>query len=185
LQKQGSKRTKVLVLAPAITISTLSLGYAAFGAFVSLLFSSGFLVGFFLWFLVPSSTPYARLKAPYFSALALFFLHRIEEKVFGFFAFLSQVTGIATPDIGSLEVILLVLISVGAWLFIPFLLKRNYEVGYYFAWTFFAAMGITELAHWMVFPWLLEDGFQYIPGMVTVPPLVVAGWIGMCRLHRG
>ena len=103
----------------------------------------------------------------------------------GFFAFLSEVTKVRTPEILSWEVVGLVVISVGSWLSIPFLLRKGYDFGYYFAWTFFAAMGVTELAHWIVFPFLLETPFQYIPGMISVVPLAPVAWVAMRRLIVG
>lgn len=180
------KRSPKLILAAFLyTAGTLFLGYLAFGLITSLIFSSGFLGGFILWYLFPSTTPYEKLKVPYFACLALFFLHRVEEKYMGFFAFLSEVTNIPTPDILSWEVVSLVAISVGSWLSIPFLLRRGYDFGYYFSWTFFTAMGVTELAHWIVFPFILENPFQYIPGMITVVPLAPVAWLAMQRLGAG
>lgn len=59
--------------------------------------------------------------------------------------------------------ILLVLLSVGAWLLVPPLVSRGYPFGTYLAWTFFAAMGITELAHFVVFPWLTHSRLPIFP----------------------
>lgn len=186
IHPKGSKRsTKLVIVAFLYTAVTLLLGYLAFGLLTSLIFSSGFLGGFILWYFFPSKTPYEKLKVPYFACLALFFLHRVEEKYMGFFSFLSEVTNIPTPEILSWEVIGLVAISVGSWLSIPFLLRRGNEFGYYFAWTFFTAMGVTELAHWVVFPFILENPFQYIPGMISVVPLAPVAWIAMRRLIAG
>ncbi len=179
------RSTKLVVAAFLYTVITLLLGYLAFGFLTSLIFSSGFLGGFILWYFIPSITPYEKLKVPYFACLALFFLHRVEEKYMGFFAFLSEVTKVRTPEILSWEVVGLVVISVGSWLSIPFLLRKGYDFGYYFAWTFFAAMGVTELAHWIVFPFLLETPFQYIPGMISVVPLAPVAWVAMRRLIVG
>ncbi|MBX2987786.1 MAG: hypothetical protein KF802_07790 [Bdellovibrionaceae bacterium] len=175
----------LIVTAFSFTVATLFLGYLAFGFLTSLIFSSGFLSGFILWYFIPTATPYEKLKIPYFACLALFFLHRVEEKYMGFFAFLSEVTGVSTPEILSKEVVGLVAISVGSWLSIPFLLRRGYDLGYYFAWTFFTAMGVTELAHWVVFPFLLENPIQYIPGMMSVVLLAPVAWIAMRRLTSG
>lgn len=181
-----SKRsTKLVIAAFLYTAVTLLLGYLAFGFLTSLIFSSGFLGGFILWYFIPTATPYEKLKIPYFACLALFFLHRVEEKYMGFFSFLSEVTTIPTPEILSWEVVGLVAISVGSWLSIPFLLRRGNEFGYYFAWTFFTAMGVTELAHWVVFPFLLENPIQYVPGMMSVVLLAPVAWLAMRRLISG
>ena len=164
------------------TAFALLLGYLAFGLLTSLIFSSGFLGGYILWCFIRSATPYEKLKMPYYACLALFLIHRFEEKYMGFFAFLSKVTNVQTPEILSWEVVGLVAMSVGSWLAIPFLLRRRYEFGYYFAWTFFTSMGVTELAHWIVFPFILENPLQYIPGMISVVPLAPVAWIAMRRL---
>ncbi len=178
----SSRSIKVIVAAFLYTVVTLLLGYLSFGFLVSLIFSSGFLGGFILWYFIRSATPYERLKVPYFICLALFVLHRVEEKYMGFFAFLSRVTNVQTPEVLSWKVIGLVAISVGSWLAIPYLLRRGYDFGYYFAWTFFTAMGVTELAHWLVFPFLLENPIQYVPGMISVIPLAFVAWLAMRRL---
>lgn len=180
------KRSKFIVAAALlVTIDTLLLGYLAFGFLTSLIFSSGFLGGFLLWYFVRSETPYKKLKYPYFACLALFLIHRVEEKYLGFFAFLADVTGVRTPEVLSWQVIALVVISVGSWLSIPFFLRAGHEFGYYFVWTFFAAMGITELAHWLVFPFVLDHPFHYVPGMISVLPLAPFAWVGMYRLIAG
>ncbi|HRK07525.1 MAG TPA: hypothetical protein PLZ57_07125 [Pseudobdellovibrionaceae bacterium] len=157
----------------------------AFGFWTMMIFTSGFLGGLVLWWFFPSSVDFARLRAPYWIALALFLVHRVEEKMMGFFSFLSGVTGVSTPEITSWPVITLVLISVGAWLSIPILVKRRKSFGYYLAWTFFASMGITELAHWLVFPFFVDHPATYIPGMASVVPLAPVAWWGMSRLKSG
>lgn len=162
----------------------LVLGYISFGFWTMMIFSSGFLVGFFLWLIFPSNTPYARLRLPYWLAFLFFILHRVEEKTFGFFDFLSRITGVSTPEVSSWNVIALIALSVGSWLAVPWLLKRQSEFGYYLAWTFFTAMGVTELAHWIVFPFFTENTFTYIPGMISVIPLAPIAWWAMWRLYR-
>lgn len=47
-------------------------------------------------------------------------------------------------------------------LLVPILMKRGYQFGQYLAWTFFAAMGITELAHF-IFPFFTGEPYQYFP----------------------
>ena len=71
----------------------------------------------------------------------------------------------------------------GAWLLIPPLVSRGYAFGYYLAWTFFAAMGITELAHF-IFPIVAGGPYGYFPGMATVLLLAPAAWWGMRNLAR-
>lgn len=178
-------RSTPVAAAFLFTVAVLALGYTAFGFWTMLIFTSGFLGGFVLWLIFPANPTFEAIKVPFFLALALFVLHRIEEYSMDFFETLAAITGIATPDVGSWQVILLVLFSVGAWLLVPPLVGRGYRFGTYLAWTFFAAMGITELAHFVVFPWYTAQPLAYFPGMASVVLLAPVAWWGMWRLSRG
>lgn len=178
------RTTSSIITCLTITITILSLGYSAFGFWVMMIFASGFLFGFLLWLFIPTDVGFDKIKFPYWLCLLFFLLHRIEEKVFGFFSFLSRVTDVPTPEITSWNIILLVVFSVGGWLSVPYLIKRRNELGYYFAWTFFSAMGITELAHWIIFPFFSPATFSYIPGMASVIILSPAAWFGLLQLYK-
>ena len=175
------KRPTTVAAALLITLSVLGLGYISFGFWTMLIFASGFLGGFILWLALPTNAAFASIKAPYIVSLCLFFAHRVEEKVLDFFKRLAEITGQPTPAVTSWHVILLVAISVGAWLLVPVLVKRHLQLGYYLAWTFFASLGITELAHFL-FPLFTEQPYGYFPGMATVVVLAPAAWWGMIRL---
>lgn len=177
------KRTSIIVFALLFTITILILGYITFGFWTALIFTSGFLTGYILWLFNQNEVSFESIKIPFWSAFILFLIHRIEEKVFGFFALLSDITGVETPEIFSVPIILLILISVGAWLLIPILVKRGNLFGYYLAWTFFAAMGIKELAHF-IFPFFTDESYGYFPGMASVVVLAPIAWWGMFRLSR-
>lgn len=178
------KRKKThIILAFAFTLGILLLGYISFGFWTTLIFTSGFLGGFILWFFKSSTVSFGSIKIPYWTCLILFFVHRAEEKMMGFFAKLSLITGVPTPDIVSFPIIMLVLTSVGAWLSVPILVKRGHPFGYYLAWTFFAALGITELAHFL-FPLFTNDPYGYFPGMASVIPMAPFAWYGMYRLVK-
>ncbi|WP_236020626.1 MULTISPECIES: hypothetical protein [Devosia] len=110
-------------------------------------------------------------------------LHRAEEYFKDFFDALAGITGVPNADVASPPVILLVVLSVGAWLLIPFLTGRT-RFGTYLAWTFFAAMGITELAHIVVFPLVTGRPFEYFPAMASVFLLAPAGWWGLVTMWR-
>lgn len=64
----------------------------------------------------------------------------------------------------------------------PFLVIHRVAFGYYLAWTAFAAMGITELAHFLIFPFLRGEPYSYFPGMASVILLAPVAWWGMLRL---
>lgn len=178
-----SKNPKVVVAAFVFTIAILTVGYLAFGVLTDLIFASGFLTGFLLWLFVKAKPSFEQIKLPYWITLILFIVHRVEEKTMNFFDRLAEITGVPTPEIASFEVIVLVVVSVGAWLSIPFLMKRRYDFGYYLGWTFFSAMGITELAHF-VFPFFLDEPYSYFPGMASVIILAPVAWWGMKRLSE-
>lgn len=174
-------------IASALLFSLLipAVGYFYTGWLVALLFLVGYLTGFFLWLFVPTKVPYASIRAPFWTTLLIFLLlHKTEENVMKFFEVVGvKITGIPVPEITPLLIISLLVIPVGAWLLVPYLVKRSHDIGYYFAWTFFTSTGIIELAHF-VFPLLTNEPYSYFPGMLTALPLVVAGWWGMWRLSR-
>jgi hypothetical protein len=173
----------ILVAASATTTGILALGFVAFGFWTTVIFSSGFLGGLVLWLLNPATPSYAAIRVPFLATFALFVVHRVEEKVMGFFRALSELTHVQTPDTLSWQVVLLVVSSVGAWLAVPPLVTRGYAFGYYLAWTFFAAMGVTELAHF-IFPVFAAGPYSYFPGMVSVVALAPTAWWGMRRLSH-
>lgn len=179
------RATTHIVIAVAYSAATLVAGQAALGFLAMLVFTAGFFGGLLLWLVLPSRATWPALRLPFWTTMALFVLHRIEEKVCGFFAMLSRVTGVPTPEVASPAVIAMVVLSVGGWLAVPLLLRRGHPLGHYFAWTFFASMGLTELAHWVLFPFLQGPGFAMTPGMWSVLVLAPTAWWGMVRLVRG
>lgn len=168
----------------AVTAATLGLGYWAFGLITMLIFTAGFVGGLLLWLVWPSGGRWPDIRVPYWVALALFLAHRVEEKQMEFFAFLTTVTGVPTPAVASAPVALLIALSAGAWLLVPLLMRRGQPIGRYLAWTFFASLGLTELAHFVVFPWINPAGIGYVPGMWSVIALAPVAWWGMWRLAR-
>lgn len=182
----GTSKGSALVvsLAVVLSVSALVLGYSAFGGLTTLIFTAGFVGGLALWLVLPARGTWRDIKVPYWIALLLFVLHRIEEKQMNFFAYLSDTTGVRTPAVTSVPVVALVMLSVGAWVLVPFLMARSQPFGRYLAWTFFASMGVTELAHFVVFPWL-NGSLGYVPGMWTVLALAPVAWWGMVRLALG
>ena len=50
-----------------------------------------------------------------------------------FFAFLATVTGVPLPAVTSVPVVLLVVVSAGAWLLVPVLMGRGHPFGRYLA----------------------------------------------------
>lgn len=64
------------------------------------------------------------------------------------------------------------------------LVKRGQALGWFLAWTFFAAMGISELAHF-IFPLISGRGYQYHGGLITAGLLAPMAWWGLRRLWVG
>lgn len=174
-----------ILFGSAVSALTLGLGYASFGIVTTMVFAAGFVSGLFLWLALPTKASWQDIKVPFWLALFLFAVHRVEENISGFFKKLSEITAEQTPSLTSSTLILLVLISVGCWLSIPFLMAKRYSIGSYFAWTFFASMGFTELAHILVFPFFDSDLKLYFPGMASVFLLAPVAWWGMWRLSKG
>lgn len=173
----------VHTIAFLFTALILILGYVSFGFWTALIFTSGFLTGFILWVLTPYRPSFQRIKVPFWLVMGLFTAHRVEEKVTGFFGRLAEITQVRTPEITSIPLIMLVLLSVGAWLAVPVLMRHRNPFGHYLAWTFFSAMGITELAHFS-FPFFTNEPYGYFPGMLSVTVLAPLAWWGMHRLSN-
>lgn len=174
------------LVALAISLGTLFFSYVSLGAIVAMVFASGYLGGFLLWICFSAQQPtFDVIRKPFWATWAAFiFLHKIEENRFKFFEVVSQITGVSVPEIGSLPLTMLLLLGVVPWLLIPYFFKRNHPLGTYFAWTFFASMGITELAHFVVFPFFVDGPYGYFPGMGSVVVLAPVAWWGMWKLSR-
>lgn len=164
-------------------LAALIFGYMSFGFWASLIFTAGFLGGYILWLSIPTRSSWAYLSPPYFLTLAFFAIHKIEEKHFLFTQALSNLTGGPIPQLTSFPVIMLLVLSIGSWLLAPFLVSRGYAFGYYLMWTFFANMGIAELAHF-IFPFFTGKPYGYFPGMASVFLLAPAAWWGLRRLKK-
>lgn len=172
----------VVISATLFTLAVLIVSYVLLGLLPMFLFTFGFLGGLILWFIIPTDASFRSIRAPYFLTLAFFVVHKLEERFLGFFPALSEITGVPVPESGSFLAILLYMFAV-AWLLIPFLVGRAHQFGYYLAWTFFTAMGVTELAHF-IFPFFSAKTYGYFPGMASVVVLAPVAWWGMWRLSR-
>lgn len=177
-----TKPAPVIYIAFIYTVVVVVLGYVMLGLVPMMLFACGFVGGFVLWLLGPSTTSFSWLRAPYFAALGLFVVHKLEERHFDFFPALAEITGVPNPSENSPLVFALYGMA-GCWLLIPWLINRRSEFGYFLAWTFFTSLGIIELAHFG-FPLMRDSPYGYFPGMVSVVPLAPVAWWGMWRLAR-
>lgn len=177
-----SKSITTIVIAALYAIASLYIGYLALGIWSSFIFTFGFLGGFILWLLMPMNASWPDIRIPYFITLTLFIVHKIEEDRMNFFPALAKLTGVPVPSVTSLPAILLLVIA-AAWLLIPVLFLRRSALGYFLAWTFFAGMGIIELAHF-VFPFFTGRPYGYFPGMWSVILLAPSAWWGMYRLSK-
>lgn len=140
-----------------------------------------------MWLAAPKDSTWDSIRLPYWLTLAAFLLlHKVEENRTAFFeAVFARITGMPVPELSIGLVMALLIIPVGAWLAIPVLFRRNHEFGRFLAWTFFASMGLTELAHFIL-PFLASETYGYFPGMASVFVLAPLAWWGMWRLslHR-
>lgn len=161
------------------------LGYVYLGTLYASIFLVGYLGGFLLWLSTPSGVGWRRISAPYWLTLVAFLaLHKFEENRTGFFDQVSaRITGAPVPEVSVGLILAILVLPVGAWIAIPVLIKRHFEFGRFLAWTFFASMGITELAHFAM-PVLANEPYGYFPGMLSVFILAPLAWWGMARLFR-
>lgn len=173
----------LLELAPfVLTIGTVVTGYAALGVLPAFLFTFGFVGGTAAWIATKERPAFERIRQPFYATLFMFVIHKLEERHNDFFTALSAITGVTAPKPGTW--VTLVLYGVAAmWLFVPYLVGRRHEFGYYLAWTFFTSMGVIELSHF-VFPLMVRGPYAYFPGMASVFLLAPLGWWGMYRLCR-
>ena len=176
------KSTSTIIFALFFTLTVLVLGYVMLGLLPMFLFAFGFLGGFILWLIIPTNVSFNTIKIPFFLTLVFFLLHKYEERKMNFFPRLSEITGVPVPETSSFLVYLLYAFAL-SWLLIPYLIKRKYNFGYYLAWTFFTAMGVTELAHFFL-PLLTTKPYGYFPGMATVVILAPTAWWGLYRLSK-
>jgi hypothetical protein len=182
MSNMSKKKSGSVVLAIVFTVTAIVLGYVALGIIPAFIFTFGYLGGLIIWLLKTTNANFRQIRGPYFITMLLFIVHKIEERKMDFFPALSELTGVPVPDATSAPAILLYSIA-AVWLFIPLLIWRQYAFGYYLAWTFFASMGITELAHF-VFPFFKDGPYGYFPGMASVLLLAPAAWWGMYKLSQ-
>ncbi|MBS1580826.1 MAG: hypothetical protein JST66_01365 [Bacteroidetes bacterium] len=174
------------VLATAMTLAVVIAAYTAFGHITGSVLASGYVAGLIGWcfFGLGLGLDVRSIRTPFLVTLLLFALHKVEENRTRFQDVVATLTGMPVPELTSPALLGLLLLGVLPWLLVPLLWRRTPAWSAYFAWTFFASMGITELAHFLVFPFLGDDTYSYFPGMATALPLIVAGWWGMRRMFR-
>jgi len=139
------KQKPAAIFAFLFMTAALIFGYLSFGFWASLIFTVGFLGGYILWLFVPTGASFRYLSIPYFLTLSLFAVHKIEEKQHAFLQALAKLTGGPVPSDTSFQVIMLLVLSIGAWLLAPFLVARKYAFGYYLMWTFSPIRGSPNL----------------------------------------
>ncbi len=176
MKKSPDKIVVAFVLILVIPV----LGYLNIGLIPAYIFLVGFFGGFILWLSSTSETAWESIKWPYFLTMALFAIHRVDEQVSGFFDEMEKLTGVPYPDTVTVEGVLITFFSL-FWLLSPLFIIKKKWYGYLGAWTVFAAMGVSELAHF-VFPLFTPGPYGYFPGMITVVPLAPVAWWGMWRL---
>ena len=176
------KSTLTEIIATVFTFAAIFLGYEALGLVTAFLFTFGYFGGLVIWLLTSSQPSVKSIAIPYFLTLAFFVMHKIEEREMDFFPALSKITHVPIPDSSSWQAIALYGIAC-FWLIIPLLIWKKWALGYFLTWTFFASMGITELAHF-VLPLFREEPYGYFPGMWSVIGLTPLAWWGMYKLSK-
>lgn len=180
-----AKKTSTVIGAMLFSLLIPAIGYIYLGWLIASIFLIGYVGGFVFWLITPQKVSWRSIKIPYLFTLAAFLLlHKVEENRFKFFEVVSEkITSVPVPDVTPLLIIGLLILPIGVWVAMPFLVQRGLAFGYYLAWTFFVSMGITELAHF-VLPLLTKEPYGYFPGMASVIVLAPLAWWGMYRLSR-
>jgi len=177
------KKNITIVIGIILSILPVVFGYFALGVLVAAVFAAGYIGGLICWLLVKREIPFRAIRLPYWLTwIAFILLHKPEERYMKFFEEVSAITGKPVPSAFDPSVVLLLIAGVLPWLFVPVLIKRNSKLGYCLAWTFFASMGLTELAHFLVFPFLKQSSYAYFPGMASAAILIPLAFWGMYRL---
>lgn len=183
---KNQKQPSIIAIAFLFSLLIPLIGYIYTGPLIAFLFLLGYLGGFALWLLVPRQTLWSSIRVPYWTAFAIYlFLHKVEENRMKFFEVLGdKITGIPVPEVTPLLILGLLILPLGSWLLIPYLVKHKRPLGYFLAWTFFTSFAVVESAHF-VFPLLTGEPYGYFPGMASAIILVPAGLWGIYRLWKG
>lgn len=179
------RKPATIAVASAFSCLVPVLGYIYLGPLYALLFLVGYLAGLIFWLAAPARATWRSVRWPYWlTLLAFLLLHKVEEKRTAFFEEVSaRITKTPPPEVSVPLIIALLVVPVGAWLATPLIFGRGHDFGRYLAWTFFASMGLTELAHFIM-PVLAQGPYGYFPGMASVFVLAPLAWWGMWRLCR-
>lgn len=173
-----NKRPAVIIEALLCMAAISGLGFALLGNIPAILFTLGFFAGFILWFIVPTDVTFSSIKVPYYLTFTLFIINKLEEYSFDFFPELAVFADVTVPKYASIEIYMLQAL---AWAFVPLLIKRGNQLGYYLLWTLFTSMGFIELIHFFL-PLFFTNYLGYFPGLASAVILVPAAWWGMYRL---
>jgi hypothetical protein len=185
-----ARRSPIMILtALALALLVPVFGWIYLGPLYAVLFLIGYGGGFLLWCVVPSNATWLSIRTPYWLTMAAFLgLHKLEENRMKFFEEMSsKITRTPMPEVSIGLVLTLLVFPIGAWLLVAPMMKHHSEWGRLLAWTFFASMGLTELAHFFL-PLLAPGPYGYFPGMASVVVLAPLAWWGMWRLaqrHQG
>nr|WP_287495435.1 hypothetical protein [Candidatus Brachybacter algidus] len=163
------------ITAAIFSLAVIYLGFIMLGLIPMILFAFGFLGGLILWLIFPATVEFKSVRIPYFLTLGLFIVHKVEEKYMDFFPRLSEITNVPVPEVNSFTVYLLYAFA-GAWLFIPYLVKKKYKFGYYLTWTF-SLPWVTELAHFIFH--FLQMNLMDIFGNVECYFFSLCGMVGI------
>jgi hypothetical protein len=165
------------LVATLFCVAMTVLGHLALGPLVALVFGIAFFGGLAFWLARPMIVTWARVRIPYFAALAAYVIHRIDEEVSGFVPAMEDLAGRQAADLLSAPSILLVVLSL-AWMLSPLLVRKGHPLGHFGAWSLFAAFALVEPWHF-IFPILTPEPYGYFPGMITAPIIIAVGAWGL------
>jgi hypothetical protein len=181
----NAKNPRLVAGALGFSLLVPLLGLVFLGPLYAVLFLVGYLGGFVFWLGTRARATWKSIRTAYsLNLLAFLLLHKVEENRTDFFRVVSEkITHTPPPEVSLGLIIALLVVPLAAWIATPFVIRRHGDLGRYLAWTLFASMGLTELAHFIM-PLLANEPYGYFPGMASVLVLAPLGWWGMWKLGR-
>ena len=177
-----SERANLVVI--GLLVCTVMGGtYFLLSTLPTVIFGTFLALGYVIWYKTRRDTMIAtrEILVPYVLTVMCFIVHVAEEHYTGFPGALSELMGTHVSDEGFLFVAAFA--APLLWLSGLLLLHFRIRLGEYVMWCLFAAMIVSEQAHY-IFP-LMQDGtFHYFPGMVTASLPLIPAAVGVRRLLK-
>lgn len=165
---------KDLILPLCVVIALPTLAWMTMGRLPLIIFGFAFGGGFVLYLatLWRKRFEATRVIIPYLLTVMLFILHVGEEYLTDFEVTVSKINGAPVSETGFM--LIAAFLAPMMWIGGAIAILKGWRFGDYFLCTFFFAMILAELSHF-VFPFVIDGTFHYESGMWTAAlPLIPA-----------